>query len=471
MMDAPKINQSIFKTYDVRGIYPTEINGEVAEVIGKALGTMFGKGPVAVGRDMRIGSEELFLGLVKGLIGVGTDVHDLGLVPVDGVYFAVHKLNYAGAIMITASHNPKEYNGMKIAKRAPVLKLRQPQGLKESKFSTGFRMEWVWGGDAARLVQQPFNIPESPGSVVPYDLWPAFLDHLFSFVEVSKVKPLKVVVDAGNGLAGKVVPLLAPRLPIKVIPLFFELDGNFPNHPSNPLMPESQIVIRDKVLETGADFGVIFDGDTDRLFFVDEKGNFIRADITLLLLAKLMLEREPGAAVVYNVICSKMVREQVMMWGGRPIRAPVGYANITKAMRETNAIVSGELSSHYAFRDNGYADSGFIAFLILLELISQSGEPLSEMVRPFQKYYKGDEVNFPLQEMPSDKVIEAVAEKYKDGKQDRLDGLTVEYPDWWLNVRPSNTEPLLRVTMEANTREIFEAKKAEILGFIQLLCV
>lgn len=447
-MDVSKINRAIFKTYDVRGVYPSEINGEVAEVIGRALGTMFGKGPVAVGRDMRLGSEELFGGLVKGLTEVGIDVHDLGLVPIDAVYFMVHKLNYAGAIMITASHNPKEYDGMKIAKRG---------------------MEWVWGKDVTELINKSFNIAEKKGVVSAYDLWPDFLKHLLSFVDISKIKPLQVVVDAGNGLAGKVIPKLEPYLPIKVTPLFFELDGNFPGHPSNPLMPESQVSIRNKVLEIGADFGVILDGDTDRLFFVDEKGNFIRADMTLLLLAKLMLRREPGAAIVYNVICSKMVREQVIEWDGRAIRSAVGYANMTKAMRESGAIMSGELSSHYAFRDNGCADSGFIALLILLQVISESNQPLSEIVKPFQKYYKGDEVNFPLASLSSDEVILKLAEKYKDGKQDRLDGLTVEYPDWWVNVRPSNTEPLLRVTIEADNKELFDTKRDEILGFVKNL--
>lgn len=451
MLDASKINRAIFKTYDVRGIYPSDINGEVAEVIGLALGTMFGRGPVAVGRDMRLGSEELFSGLVKGLTDAGTDVHDLGLVPIDAVYFMVHKLNYVGAIMITASHNPKEYDGFKIVKK-------------------GEAMEWIRGTDLwPKIEAGNFTVASQPGVVTKKNIWDKYINHIFSFVDVSKVKPLKVVVDAGNGLAGKVIPLMAPRLPIRITPLFFELDGNFPGHPSNPLLPESQAAIRNKILETGGDFGVIFDGDTDRLFFVDEKGNFIRADMTLLLLAKLMINNNPRAGIAYNAICSRAVREFVSEWGGRPLRTPVGFVNVVEKMRKEKGVMGGELSGHYSFRDNGYADSGFIAFLILLQFISESGRPLSEIVKPFQKYYKGDEVNFPLASLSSDEVIAKLAKKYKDGQQDWLDGLTVEYPDWWVNVRPSNTEPLLRVTLEANNKELFDSKRDEILGFVKNL--
>ncbi|MEK7181116.1 MAG: phosphomannomutase/phosphoglucomutase [Patescibacteria group bacterium] len=452
-MDISKINRAIFKTYDVRGIYPSDVNGEVAEVIGRALGTMFGKGPVAVGRDMRLGSEELFSGLVKGLTDAGTNVHDLGLVPIDAVYFMVHKLNYAGAIMITASHNPKEYDGFKIVKK-------------------GETMEWIRGTDLwPRVEAGNFNAASQPGAVIEENIWDKYIEHIFSFIDVSKIKPLKVVVDAGNGLAGKVIPLMTPRLPIKIIPLFFELDGNFPGHPSNPLMPESQVAVRNKILETGADFGVIIDGDTDRICLVDEKGDFVRSDMTTLLLAQLLLKKNPGAGIAYNVICSRMVPEKIKEWGGQPLRSAVGFVNMAKAMRENNGVMGGELSGHYSFRDNGYADSGFIALLILLQFISESNQPLSEIVKPFQKYYKGDEVNFPLTSLLSDEVIAKLAEKYKDGKQDLLDGLTVEYPDWWVNVRPSNTEPLLRVTLEADNKELFDSKRDEILGFVKNLSI
>jgi len=443
-----KIDKRIFKTYDVRGVYPDQLNEEVAEIIGTALGSSFGRGPIAIGRDVRLSSDSLFSALTKGLMKAGTDIHDLGLVPIDAVYFSIYGLRYSGAVMVTASHNPKEYNGFKIVKGG---------------------MEWVWGKDVGKMIEQPAAFASGAGGISKFDIWPKYLNHLFSLVDVSKIKPLKVVVDAGNGLAGQAMPRFGEKLPIEIIPMFFEPDGNFPNHSPNPLMPESQVAIREKVLREKADFGVIFDADTDRLFFVDERGEFIRADMTLLLLAKLMLDKEPGAAVVYNVICSKMVREQIKAWGGQPIRSAVGYANMTKNMKEHNAVMSGELSSHYTFRETGNSDSGFAAFLILLQVISEAGKPLSEMVQPFIKYAKGDEINFPLESVLPDNVILELEGKYRDGRRDKLDGLTVEYDNWWFNVRPSNTEPLLRVTVEADTPELLKEKQEELSEFINKL--
>lgn len=449
-MDVSEIKKSIFKTYDIRGIYPSDLNGEAAYLTGRALGKIIGRGPVALGRDMRIGGDEIFLNVTRGLEDSGVDVCDIGLVPIDAVYFAVSFLDYPGGVMVTASHNPKEYNGLKMV----VLK--------------GGTMEWIRGAEVLEfLLKNDFSDSGTKGQMTKKDIWPEYINHILKFVDVSKIKPLKVVVDAGSGMAGKVIPMLAPKLPIDITPLFFELDGNFPHHPSNPLMPESQEVITKKVLEIGADCGVIFDGDADRLFFVDDKGNFIRADMTLLLLAKFLLQKNPGMGVSYNVICSKMVREKIKEWGGVPLRAAVGFVNVANAMRENNGVMGGELSGHYSFRDNGYADSGFIAFLIIMQMISESGKKLSGIMEPLRKYAKGDEVNFPLESLPSEKVIREVSRRYSDAKQDRLDGLTIEYPDWWANVRPSNTEPLLRVTIEADTKEIFELKKEELLGFIK----
>ncbi len=288
--------KKIFKSYDVRGIYPSELDEKAVEKIGRVLAEIFPAGKIVVGRDMRISSQSLFRALVKGLMVAGRDIHDLGLIPIDAVYFAINKFDYVGGVMITASHNPKEYNGLKIVKRG---------------------MKWIRGVDLAELIgKRNSNLKSKTGLLEKFDIWPKYIEHLFSFIDVSKIQPLKVIVDAGNGMAGKVIPLIAPKLPIEIIPLFFELDGRFPNHPSNPLEPKSQEAITKKVSEVGADLGVIFDGDADRLFFVDELGNFIRADITLLLLAKLMLDREPGAGIVYNVVCSKIVKEKVEEWGG-----------------------------------------------------------------------------------------------------------------------------------------------------------
>lgn len=438
------LEKTIFKSYDVRGIYPSELNEEVAYSIGKVLAGVFGgrafQPRVAVGRDMRLSGEKLFEALTRGFQEAGANVYDLGLVPIDAVYFSVDKLDYDGGVMVTASHNPKEYNGFKMIKRG---------------------MEWVRGTQLLDLVQnEAFPTPVDPGSIEETDIWPDYIKHLLGFIDISKIKPLRVVVDAGNGMAGKVMPILAPSLPIQVLSLFFELDGSFPNHPSNPLEPQSQVAISRKVLEMEADFGVIFDGDTDRLFFIDERGEFIRADMTLLLLARLMLEREPGAAIVYNLICSRVVPEKIEEWGGRPIRSAVGFVNVASNLRKHNGIMGGELSAHYSFRDNGYADSGFIAFLILLQLLSESSKKLSELIAPFKKYFKGDEINFRVQDATV--VIDFLKDKFGDGRQDELDGLTVQYPDWWFNVRPSNTEPLLRITIEAATAEMFEEKQGEL---------
>lgn len=441
------IKPEIFKSYDVRGVYPADLNEETAEAVGRALAGVFPDGKVVVGRDMRLSGDNLFGALIKGFLASGREIDDIGLVPIDAVYFAVNRFDYGGGVMITASHNPAEYNGFKIVKK---------------------NMEWVRGRDLApAVIEGKFEDAEKPGVINQFDIWPSYLEHIFSFINVAKIKPLKVVVDAGNGMAGRVIPLIAPKLPIEVVPLFFDLDGAFPNHPSNPLEPKSQEAITKKVVEEKVDFGVIFDGDTDRLFFIDERGNFIKADITLLLLAKLMLEREPGAGIVYNVVCSKIIREQVAAWGGRPIRSAVGFVNVSSAARANGAIMGGEISAHYSFRDNGYADSGFIAFLILLQLISESAEPFSEMVKPFQKYFKSNEANFRVNDIK--KVTDLIRKNYSQGAQDELDGLTVEFNDWWFNLRPSNTEPLLRLTVEANSKELMESKLKELGDYIVLL--
>lgn len=444
------INEKIFKSYDIRGIYPDQLNEEAAYGIGRAfarrvIGT--GEKQTVVGFDMRISGPALKQELIRGIIDEGVDVIDIGLVPIDAVYAAVGAFDYSAGIMITASHNPKEYNGFKM-----VLK----------------NMEWIRGVALKdEVLNLPSKVAKEKGKVEEVDIMPKYIDHVLSFVDIKKIKPFKVVVDAGNGMSGKFVPMLQDHLPIEVIPLNFELDGNFPAHPSNPLMPESQVQISKAVKEHKADFGVIFDGDTDRLFFVDETGEFIRADYTLLILAKEFLNREPGKGIVYNVICSKIVKEKIIEWGGKPLRSKVGYINIGEKMRAEDGIMGGELSAHYSFRDNAYSDSGAIAWLILLQLISQDGRKLSEIVSEFQKYFKSPEINIEISDRGKiTAIIDQVKKKYIDGQQDELDGLTVEYPDWWFNVRPSNTEPVLRVTVEADTQELLDKKKTELTNFI-----
>lgn len=436
--------ESIFKAYDVRGVYPTELNEEAALAIGRAVAALVGSGRAVVGRDMRLSSESIHTALINGLRTGGMQVDDMDLVSIDAMYFAVGKLDYEVGIMITASHNPPEYNGFKIMRRGT---------------------NWVRGRDIKQLVADLPAPSALAGGLSELDIWPRFIEHLHSFVHVDKLKPLKVVVDAGNGMAGKVIPLLFKGLPFDLVPLFFELDGSFPNRPSNPLMPGAAESVAAKVRAVGADVGIMFDGDTDRVFFLDELGSFVTADVTLLLLAKEFLAREPGAAVGYNLICSRAVPEFVTRWGGKPIRTAVGYVNVSQAILKQGAVMGGELSAHYSFRDNYGTDSGFIAALLVLELLSREGRPLSQLVQELSPYAKAPEAN--LQVADKAKVIAAVKAHYADALADELDGVTVQYPDWWVNVRPSNTEPLLRVTVEAKDEAMLKAKQAEVLALIK----
>ena len=441
------INPKIFKAYDVRGIYPEEINVDTAYQIGQAFAQLTKAKTILVGRDMRIGSPELSKAVIDGILSQGVNVCDTGMVTVDTVYFEVGK-TYDAGVYVTASHNPKEYNGMKF----PV--------------HDNVGIEWIRGTELWEFMKdKTFVSGNEKGKLTELDLTSEYIEHVLSFVESGKLKPLKIVADAGNGMAGKIMPLVFKQLSCELVPLNFTLDGTFPAHPSNPLLTESQVEIRKKVVEVGADFGIIMDGDTDRLFFVTEKGDFIKADTTLMLLAKNFLKHNSGAGIAYNLICSRAVRERVAEWGGRPLRAAVGFVNVAKAMKDGGGIMGGELSAHYCFRDNYYADSGFIALMILISLISEENKKLSEIVEGVNPYCKLDEINIKTEKTVE--IIAAAKEKFKDGQQDELDGLTIEYKDWWLNIRPSNTEPLLRVTIEANTKEIAEEKEKEMREFLE----
>ncbi len=443
-----KINPSIFKSYDIRGIYPEDLNKETAYKIGRSFIEYTKAKNVAVGRDARLSSPDLFEALTKGIITQGSDVYNIGQVPTEGMYFAVSYYGYDAGIMITASHNPKEYNGFKMIK-------------KETE-----KAKVIRGKDIREIVEQNnFTKSEKVGVIKETDVWSDFLNHIFSFVDVNKMEPLKIVIDASNGMAGKVIPLLASRLPIEIISLNFNLDGNFPAHSPNPLLEKSSDEISRKVLEKKADAGFIFDGDADRIFLIDEQGKFTRGDITLLFLAKYFLKKSPGKGVAYNIICSKAVSEFIQKWGGEPIRTPVGFVNVREGILKNNGVMGGEVSGHYCFKDNFYFDSGFIAFLVLLQVISESGKKVSEIKKELSPYAKLPEINFEIENKQA--VLDTIKEKYSDGKQDYLDGITVEYDNWWFNLRPSQTEPLLRLAIEADDDQLLEQKKKELTALIK----
>lgn len=444
------IDPDIFKAYDIRGTTPDQVNGEAAYAIGAALATYLKPKTVAVGRDMRASSDELADGLIRGLNDSGVDVVDLSLCSTDGLYYAVGKFGYDGGIMITASHNPKEYNGFKIC-RQMAEPLSGQQGLDQMLQS----------------IQADTFLTKSAsqGVTVRKDISDDYSEHCLSFIDISKVKPYNIVIDAGNGMAGLTLPPVLEKLPIKITPLFFELDGTFPNHPASPIEPENLVDLQKSIKETGADFGVAFDGDADRMFLVDKFGKPLGGDMVTALVSKSLLASNPGDTILYNLICSKAVPELVERAGGKPVRTRVGHALIKPLMKKHNAIFGGEHSGHFYFRDFWFADSGLIAFLVCLELISTEGAPLHEMVKSVDPYFRSGEVNSRVDSI--DATISRVKEAFASGQQDDMDGLTVTFDDFWFNLRPSNTEPLLRLNVEANSEELLKTRTDEILSIIK----
>jgi phosphomannomutase len=438
----------VFKAYDVRGVVPDELNGELVRRIGAAFATWSGAGEILVGRDARLSSPELAEALTDGATSRGADVVDLGLASTDLLYFASGSLDRPG-VMLTASHNPKEYNGLKfcLAGARPV---GEDSGLKELR-------GLVERGDD--------DGPRDRGTVRRLDVLDAYVDHVLSFTDVDRMRPLTVVVDTANGMGGLVAPAVAARLPITLHHLYAELDGTFPNHPADPIDPENQRDLKREVLVRGADLGMAFDGDADRVFLVDERAEDVSGSILTALVAAAMLDREAGAKVVHNLICSWTVPEVIREHGGIPVRTRVGHSFIKQVMAESGAVFGGEHSGHYYFRDNFNADSGLIAAVIALGELSASGGSLSDLLAPYRRYHASGEINSRVDD-PLAK-IEEVAAALPDGRQDRLDGLTVEFDDWWCNVRPSNTEPLLRLNVEARTSELLTGKTEEVLAVIR----
>jgi phosphomannomutase len=436
----------IFKAYDVRGVYPDEINEPIAQRLGAGFAAFVNVPRVIVGRDMRLSSPTLAAAFIDGVTSQGIDVVDIGEVSSDALYFASGRLAAPGA-MFTASHNPPRYNGIKmcLAGAAPI---GQETGLT----------------DVQRGAEAELPASNGRGRVSTLDIVEDFADHVLSFMKVQEARPMTVVVDAANGMAGKMIPPILARLPIKLVPLYFELDGSFPNHPADPIQIENLAALQAAVLEHGADLGLAFDGDADRVFLVDERAEPVSGSLTTALVAARVLAVNPGAPIVYNLICSRVVRETIVANGGQPIRSRVGHSFIKKVMADTGAAFGGEHSGHYYFRDNFRADSGMIASMFVLEALSVTGSPLSEVLAPYRRYWASGERNTEVADQRA-KLAE-LAQTYADGEVDWLDGLTVDYPDWWFNARPSNTEPLLRLNVEARTVELGEAKTNELLARI-----
>ncbi len=439
---------AIFKAYDIRGIYPDELNEALARRIGNAFAHFTGAGRILVGHDMRESSPGLVAAFTEGATLAGADVAQLGLCSTDLVYFASGRYE-APAAMFTASHNPAQYNGIKLC-RAFAAPVGEQTGLVQIK-------EMVESGVTQR--------GEVPGKVEELDLLAEFAEHVRSFVDRSRLRPMKVVADTANGMGGLVVPKVFEGLPFDLTVLFGELDGTFPNHPADPIQVENLKDLQRAVVDGGANLGLAFDGDADRVFLVDDLGQPVSGSTTTAMVAKFMLEKHPGETIVHNLICSHAVPEIIRENGGTPVRTRVGHSFIKQVMAETGAVFGGEHSAHYYFRDNWRADSGSIAALCVLELLSRANVPLSEFRKPFERYVQSGEINSRVTDPLA--IIEKVAEAYLRCEQDRLDGLTVECDDWWFNLRPSNTEPLLRLNLEAKTVEACEAHTAEVVALIR----
>lgn len=444
-----QIDQSIFKAYDIRGTFPDQLNADVVHQIGRGLGDFLGPGSVAVGRDMRQDSEELAQALIKGLIEQGRGVIDLGLASNDMAAFASGFYDLAGAAMITASHNPGQYNGIKLygPQAQPIA---ADSGLGKIKQAA---------------VAGSFAQTDQPGQTEQRSIDADWIGHCLNFVDYATWPPLQVAVDATNGMMGKLWPEVEKRLNQKVVPLFFELDGSFPNHQPNPAITSNLADLVATVNSHRLDLGIAFDGDGDRAFFVDETGAPLSGSVTAAILATDLLKRNPGSAVLYDVRMSRIVPEAIKQAGGKSLMTPVGGGYIRPLAKEHNAILACEGAGHYYFRDNYFSDSGLITALLMMDIMVRSGQKLSELAAPFNKYASSGEINLSVVDPKA--AIDKVAATYKSGQQNHLDGLSVDMGDWWFNLRASNTEPLARLNLEAKSKPVMEQRRDEVLRLIK----
>jgi phosphomannomutase len=441
----------IFKAYDVRGTVPEQLDEHKAYAIGVGFALFADAPKVLIARDMRPSGEVLVDAFARGCRDQGVDVVLLGLASTDLLYFASGHLDAPG-VMFTASHNPAQYNGLKgcLAGAKPI---GLDSGLAEVRDTADRVLKGEGPAHAARR-----------GAESHLDLLEAFVDHVLTFVDVSAFRSLRVVADTANGMGGLIVPAVFARLPFDLEVMYGELDGTFPNHPADPLQPANQRALRARVVAGRFDIGLAFDGDADRVFLVDENGLGLSGSTTTAMLAAGVLEKQPGSTILHNLICSRSVPEVIRERGGIPVRTRVGHSYIKQLMAETGAAFGGEHSAHYYFRDNFRADSGIIAALVVLEQLCRATEPLSKLRLPFERYHSSGEINTSVADPLA--VIDQIAARFAGNDQDRLDGLTVDCGSWWFNLRPSNTEPLLRLNLEADTREACDDRVAELLAFM-----
>ena len=448
------MNPNIFKAYDVRGIYPTELDEQSFHQIGRGFVAFLKAKRIGVGRDMRVSSPGLAAAFIAGAREQGADVVDYGMIATDMIYHAVGTDDLDGGAQITASHNPKQYNGCKMVGRGNT-PLSGDSGISDIRDML-----------ARNLIPAA---AATPGTLSQRSNLEPYTEHVLKFIDPSIIKPFRVVLDAGCGMAGLVAPELFKSLPCKTEQLCFTIDGTFPTHEANPLIEENRRDIVAKVKAQRAEIGIAWDGDADRCFFIDEDGEFIAGDFITALLAQAFLLKEPGASVVYDLRASYAVKDVAASHGGKAFMNRVGHAFFKGRMRELNAVFGGEVTGHYYFRDNFYCDNGFIPALLILELMSKKNQSLKQLLEPLRaKYFISGEINTKMASMEAmTETMNIIAERYKDANTFRLDGISVEYPDWHFNVRPSNTEPLLRLNLEGSTEAQMQQKRDEVLGIIR----
>jgi phosphomannomutase len=449
------INSKIFKAYDVRGVYPDEINEDVAEEIGRAFikflvnNGEIGKRQIVVGRDTRLSSADLFEAITGGILSQEADIIDIGQVSTPLFYWAVIKTGAAGGVMITASHNPAKFNGFKFC-RSDARPISADTGL----------------GIIRELARQNQSFALSPlsGKIISQDLLVEYLDYLKTKIKTPAIKPLKLVIDCGNGVIGPEITELIKMLSCQTKVLYAEPDGEFPNHAPNPLLEENLVDLKREIKNGAADLGVVFDGDGDRAVFVDEKGETVRGDFITALIAKEILAQRPGQKILYEVRTSKIVPETITAAGGAPILGRPGHSLMKERMWQEKIAFGGELSGHYFFEELGFVDNAVFAMLYVLKILSREDKKFSEILAPLKKYWHSGEINFEVAD--ADAVLADAEKHFGGGQIKKIDGLTVEYPDWWFNLRKSNTEPLVRLNLEANSAELMEEKREELIGLI-----